>query len=154
AVEFYKLVLQQSPGDAEASKGLGAAQTALTLDQDQRKKQDDFQKHLAAGQAALKAGRYADAVAELAAAQVVLPKNAVAAALQRDAERLLAADKNRKDQRTDYEQAVDRAATALRNQRFDDAIASYKKALQLQPNDATATKGLADATAALRNAAL
>jgi tetratricopeptide (TPR) repeat protein len=153
AAEIYKLLLQRNPGDAAAAKGLIAAQNALAKDDAERKKQADFQKHLAAGQAALGGGRYADAVAEFAAAQLVLPMNVQAAGLQREAEKLLAFEKNRKDVKAEYDRLTDLGAASLRNQRFDDAIASYMKALQLVPNDPLATKGLADARLALQNVA-
>ncbi len=153
AAELYKLVLQKNPADLRAGKGLVASQNGLSKDEAERKKLDDFQKHLAAGQAALKAGRYGDAVGEFVAAQLVLPNDARAAALQRDAERGLALEKNRKDQKLTFERLVDQAGTSMRNQRFDDAVAGYLKALQLVPDDPTAAKGLADARLALGNAA-
>ena len=140
-MEIYKLVLQKNPADDRAAKGLVTAQNGLSQDQDRRKKLEDFAKHMAAGEAAFKAGRYADAIAESVAAQVILPKNIQAAGLQREAERKLAAENNRKDRDTAYDRLIDQAGAAMRLQRYDDAIASYKKALEIVPDDATADQG-------------
>jgi tetratricopeptide (TPR) repeat protein len=151
AAEIYKLVLQKTPGDGGASKGLVAAQEGLAKDDVERKKQDDFQRHMAAGQAALQAGRFADAVGEFAAAQLILPRNLQAAGLQREAERRLAAERNRQDQKTDFERLMDMAATAFRGQRYDEAVQSYQKALEIVPGDPAALKGLDSARQALGN---
>jgi tetratricopeptide (TPR) repeat protein len=48
---------------------------------------------------------------------------------------------------------VDLASTALRDQRFGDAVDAYKRALLILPDDAIAAKGLEDARLALKNAA-
>ena len=152
AAEIFKLVLQRNPGETAASQGLIAAQEGLAQDQQERKKQEDFQKHLAAGQAALKAKRYTDAIAEFVAAQVVLPKNAQALQLQKQAEKLLGAEANQKDQKAEFIRLVDMGAASLKNQRFEDAVDSYKRALILVPNDPTATRGLDDARKALKTA--
>jgi tetratricopeptide (TPR) repeat protein len=153
ALEIYKLVLRQNPGDASAARGVVAAQAGLDQDQAERKKLDDFRKHLAAGQAALRVGRYTDAIAEFIAARQLLPKSAQAAELQGEAERRLAADRNRKDQKVDFDRLVDLGSTALRDQRFADAADAYKRALFIFPDDAIAAKGLDEARLGLKNAA-
>ncbi len=152
AVEIYKLALQKSPGEARAAQGLIAAQDALSLDQAERKKQEQFAKHLATAEAAFRADRYADAVTEAVAALAILPGNVQATSLRRESERRLAGENKRKDQRDDYNRFMEMAGNSMRLQRYDDAIASYKKALEIIPNDTSATKGMADARLALQNA--
>lgn len=151
AAEIYKLALQKSPGDADAAKGLAAALEGIGSSQAEQKKQEDFQRNLAAAQAAFKAGRYGDALASAIAAQQILPKNAQAAAVQRDAQRKLDQEKDRKEQRADFDRFVDLGATALRNNDFKGAADAFNKALKILPDDAVAKKGLDDAAKGAKN---
>lgn len=150
ALDLFKLVLEKAPADADARKLLALAQEGLDNDQVEKKKLADFKKHLDAGKAALAAGRYADAIGEFVAAQLILPKNQEALFLQQQAENRLAALQKKED-RAEFDKLVEQGGAALRGAKFDEAAALFQKALTLFPKDKSALKGLDDAQKGLKN---
>lgn len=144
AVEFFKLALQKFPADADAARGLTAAQEALAGDLVQQKKQAEFDAYINTGRVALKAGRFADAIREFTAAQGVLPGSPLAISLQRQAEQEMTLLKGQDERKQEYVRAMDQAGAALKNQRLDEADQAFRKALKLIPNDPAAEKGLAE----------
>jgi len=151
AVRAFQQALQLLPADADAAQALSEAQTALAADEAQKQKLADYQNHMNAGQAAATAGRYADAVRHYLAALRVLPGDVAALQGQRLAERQLALLQDQDKQKAEYARLVDQAGTALRNQRFRDAIAGYTDALKLFKDDLAARRGLAEAQQGLKN---
>lgn len=145
ASEFFKLALQKVPADAEAAKGLTAAQQALANDLIQQKKQAEFDGYINAGRAHLKAGRYADAVREFVGAQGVLPGSPLAISLQRQAEEELTRLKGAEERQKEYTRLMEQGVTALRNQRFEDAETLFRQVLKIAPNEPQAEKALAEA---------
>jgi len=153
AVRAFKQAVQLLPDDEAAGRALSDAQTALAADETQKAKLADYQNHMTAGQAAAVAGRYADAVRDYVAALQILPGNAAALQGQRLAENQLALLQDQGKRKAEYARLVDLAGTALRNQRFKDAVDNYTSALKLLKDDPTAQRGLAEAQQGLNNQA-
>ncbi|MCI0640575.1 MAG: tetratricopeptide repeat protein [Gemmataceae bacterium] len=152
AVEIYKLALQKRPGDARGGQALSAAQEALAQNEMEQQKLADFQKHINAAQSALSARRFQDAAGEATAARLLLPGNEKALDLLRQAEKALNAQKDQQASKTEFNRLLDIAGDSLRNNRFEEAVQAYEKALDLFPDDAIANKGWKNAQSMLKNA--
>jgi predicted Zn finger-like uncharacterized protein len=152
AVDFFKLALQKAAGDSEASSGLIAAQDGLNREQLDQKKLAEYENLIATGKAALKAGRYADAIRDFIAAQRVVPNDTIAAQFQREAEKQLDGINNRAERQKELQRLLDLANAALRAKNYEEAEKTYQRVLDLFPNDTTAQKGLADTQKALKQA--
>lgn len=119
---------------------------------DAAKKQAEYQARMDAGQAAMVAQRYADALREFLAAQRVLPGDAAALKGQRDAEDRLDAIQDKDKRRAAFVGLMDRAKNALAARRFDEAVDAATAALRLSPTDADAKQLQRDAVQARRTA--
>jgi tetratricopeptide (TPR) repeat protein len=151
AVRAFQQAVQIMPADDGVAKALTEAQTALATDQAQKQKLTDYQTHMAAGQAALAAGRYAEALRDYLAALRLMPGDAAALQGQRLAEGRLAALEDQEKTKAEFARLTDQAGTALRNQRFAEAIDGYNAALKLFKDDPAAARGLAEAQQGLNN---
>jgi tetratricopeptide (TPR) repeat protein len=149
ALRAFDSACQVAPRDAEATKGRTEAQDALERDETEKKKLADYQLHMKAGQVAMMAQRYQDAIREYLAAQQVIPGDFAAVLAQRQAENLIAAVQNQDKRRAMYTDLMERARTALREKRYDQATDALATALQLFPGDADATKALREVKQAL-----
>ncbi len=111
---------------------------------------DNEQKYTAAmkaGQTALQAKNYDDAIAQAGKALVIKPRDDAATKLKSDATAgkvaaLAAADDERK-----YKAAMSAGTAAISGAKYDDAIAQAGIALGIKPRDDAATKLKSDATA-------
>jgi tetratricopeptide (TPR) repeat protein len=145
AVRALETALDERPGDAAAAKELADARAALAADREEKKKLDEYQAHMTAGRAALKAQRYADALGEFLAARRLLPGDPAATEGVNLAEVGLQALADQDRRRTEYARLMAQAADALRSQRYDEAIRAYTSAEKLIPRDADALRGLQEA---------
>ena len=140
AVIFFESALSLMPG-GEASQALTDARKELDKDKVEKDKLAAYQKFLAAGNAAMTAGRYGDAVREFIAAQGIVPGDAVAVKGQKDAEQKIADTK----QQDDFNKLVDNAKTSLRDKKYGEAVGGALAALRILPGDPGATQLLDDA---------
>src|SRR5262249_7838996 len=99
----------------------------------------EYQAHMDAGQAALLAQRFNDAVREFVAAQRVIPGDAAAIKGQRKAEDGLNDIQDREKRLAAFNAHLDPARTAPRERGFDEAMSAADLALRLFPTDQEAT---------------
>lgn len=151
AVRAYETALQFLPGDVAAIKSLSEAKDALAKDDSEQKKLAEYRDHMAAGQAAMVAQRYADAVREYVAAQRLMPDDNAALRARIQAEKRLADTQEEDKNRTAFNRLMDQAGAAQRNQRYRDAVRCYEDALKLFPGDRIAQQGLKDAKKGLKD---
>ena len=140
AVIFFESAQNLMPG-GDATQALTDARKELDKDKVEKDKLAAYQKYLAAGNAAMTAGRYGDAVREFISAQGVVPGDAVAVKGQKDAEQKLA---GLKDQDA-VNKLVEKGKDLLRDKKYREAGASAGAALHILPGDVAATKLLDDA---------
>jgi tetratricopeptide (TPR) repeat protein len=140
AIDAYTAALKLFRDDETAKRGLAEAQQGLNL------QAVEVARQLALGDAAMRSGRYVDAVRAYREAARLAPGNALAAQGLLNAQAAL--DSLRTNQGA-YWQLINRGAAAMAAQRYADAIQAYTSALQLVPNDPVALQGLRDARAAL-----
>ena len=151
ACTLFESAAKLKPGDEGATTALIEAKKELEKDAAAKRQLADYTKAMDAGNAALKAGRYADAIREFLAAQRIMPNDAAALKGEQEAKKQLAqqdADKKKQD----FNRQMDKANAALKDKKYDDAIDAVKAALQILPDDPGAKQLLADATKAQANA--
>jgi tetratricopeptide (TPR) repeat protein len=142
AVRAFEGARLLAPADAEITKALTDAQAALDADAAEKKKLDDYRKHMAAGKAALDAQQFADAVREYAAAQELFPGDPDSADGQKRAENSVAAIKDLEKRKEAHKDLLDRANAALKDRKYDEAVASLAAALKIFPDDKATEKAL------------
>jgi tetratricopeptide (TPR) repeat protein len=142
AADFFKLALEKSPTNDEAAQKLVEAQSRLQQAVADKKALEDFDNHILAGKAALKAGRPADALRDFTAANKILPKDPLPPELIKEAETQLVQVKNPDDRKKQYENLLDQASRFQKLKKLDEAEDSYRQALKLYPNDPVALRGL------------
>ncbi|MCI0684279.1 MAG: tetratricopeptide repeat protein [Gemmataceae bacterium] len=150
AVDLFKLAVDKNPSLAEATQGLIAARAALQRDQLDQKRIAEYEQLILAGKAAMKAGRYADAIRDFMSAQRVVPDDPIAQQFQREAEKQLDGLMNRAEKQKEFQRLLEQATTAMKAKSYEDAEKAYQRALRLFPNDATAQEGIEDAQKALK----
>jgi len=152
AVRAFEMARQLTPGDADVGKWLEDARKALAEDQDEKAKLAVYEKHLNIGRAALAAQRYADAIREFTAALQVLPGDADALQLRRQAENRVAQMQNVENNKEAFIKAMQLGQAAGKAGNFQEAVQAFETALQIFPNDKDAKKALAVAKQALAQA--
>ena len=150
AVDLFKLAVEKNPSLTPATQGLVEAQAALQRDQLDQKRIAEYEQFILAGKAALKAGRYADAIREFVSAQRAVPNDPIAQQFQREAEKQLDGLMNRAEKQKEFQRLLDQATAAMRAKSYEDAEKTYQRALRLFPTDATALQGIEDAQKALK----
>jgi len=144
AVRALERAYLMAPSDEAVVKALADAKELLATDQGEKKKLADYDAYIAAGQAALKAERGADALREFNAALRLLPGDSVALTGIREAEKLLSAVQDTDKRRSEYMALMAQGADALKNKRYNEALAAFTQAEKLYPKDADALQGLSD----------
>src|SRR5262249_16765862 len=156
-----------SPGNVEALTALSKAEQArdqklaqARQQAETAKQQADLRKLLDGGKANLDAKNYDAAIVALREAVRLDPKNAEAAKLLQDAQKGQAAitlnaqqEAERKRKLDEYQKAMERGRLALSTKQYDLAIAAFRDALKVLPDDKTAAGFIADAEKAKGDAA-
>lgn len=151
AVRAFEAALQLIPSDADATRELANARESLASDQSEKKKLADYEAFMTAGRAAMVAQRYTDAVREYTAALKVMPGDAAALQARRQAEKRTEEVEGLEKRRSDFQKLAAQGASALRAQRYHEAITAYEDALKLVPDDRDAQQGLRQAKQALND---
>lgn len=151
AVNAYTEALRLLPGDARATEQLAAARKLLASSTPTPPLpmppvgDTAFKKSLTAGQTALAAKQYDDAIKHLGEAVHLKQGDAQATALLKQAQTEKANQDAAGKRQQEYTRQLTQAQAAQTGKRYQEAITHYNEALKLVPGDATATRGLADA---------
>jgi tetratricopeptide (TPR) repeat protein len=143
------------PGDKDAAALLKDAEKGRQdlLDaeakrkQEDAKKKEDFNKFMAAGQAALTAKKYDDAIRDYTEALKLMPGDKDATKALDDAKKAQEAEKKKK-QAADYNSAIQAGKTAFAMKKYDEAIKAFTDAGQIMPGDKDAATLLKEAQTA------
>jgi tetratricopeptide (TPR) repeat protein len=153
AIKAAREALALKPRDVAATKILNDAQRALdaadTATMEAQKKKEAYDKAMTAGRAALAKKDFDDAIKAFNDALRADPRDPAATALlkqAREGQSAMAADAKRKEL---YDGWLDRAEKMMAARRFGLAEEAYENALKAQPGDPKATRGLAEARAAM-----
>jgi tetratricopeptide (TPR) repeat protein len=134
AIRAFEMALQLTPGDALATRELTEVREILNADSEEKKKLAAYLERLNAGQAALKAQRYPDAIQNFQGALQLIPADPAATAALRD---------------TNYAQNMAQGRQAVRDKKYADAVKAFEAALVVVPGDNAAQTELRQAQAAL-----
>jgi len=143
AVNAFELALKVVPNDEAATRGLLRARAGVNDDAAQKKLLADYEEHMEAGRVAMNAGRYADAVKEFLAAQRAKPNDPAAVQAQQVAEKRLGDVQNKERKAAEYDRLMARAAAAMKEKQYDEAIKAYEAAAKLFPASASRSRGCA-----------
>ncbi|MFQ3591855.1 MAG: tetratricopeptide repeat protein [Gemmataceae bacterium] len=135
AAELFRRALIQDASNAEARSLLAQAEKQMPplVDPAAKKRKEDFDLAMSAGQAALKKGNYTGAINAFREALRLLPDDASATKALADAQRA--------EKTAWYNNAMQRGAEALKAKRFKEAFEAYDEALKSRPGDAKAIEG-------------
>jgi tetratricopeptide (TPR) repeat protein len=159
AIKAFTEAGQLQPGDRDAAALLKDAQNAKAAGDaeakrkaDEAKKQDEFARLMAAGQAAAGAKKYDDAIKAYTDALKLMPGDREATKGLNDAKQAADAakappkpDPSKTDPKAEYAKQMQAGAAADKAGKYADAMAAYREALKQVPNDAKATQALKNA---------
>jgi tetratricopeptide (TPR) repeat protein len=147
AIDSFKGALKIRTGDKTASDKLAIAEQLLTKFNADKAKQDaEFARLLAAGDESVKNQKYPDAISNFKGALAIRTGDKVASDKLANAEQLLAklnADKAKQD--AEFARLLAAGDESVKNQKYPDAIDSFKGALVIRTGDKVATEKLTNA---------
>jgi tetratricopeptide (TPR) repeat protein len=159
AIKTFQKALDLMPDDKTASDLLASAQKAKTDDATATtaaQTQSQVQTLLKQGQTALAAGDIAGASKAFEAASKLSPQQADVLRFQQDLKKaqteaaLVVKKKEEEAKRiADFSRLMNQGAVAKTNKRYTEAVAAYRDALKIMPDDPKATAAMADAQKAL-----
>jgi len=153
AVDNYKAALSIKQGDKIASDKLTNAQRLLDGENAEKAKREaEFDRLLAAGNANISSQKYAEAIDVLKMALKIKPENSVATARLAYAEQLFAKSNADKAQlETRFLSLLAAGDQNVTGQKYEEAIGNFNGALNLKPGNPEATMKLANAEKLLEN---
>jgi tetratricopeptide (TPR) repeat protein len=140
AIKAFDAAMRLFPNERDAQQG---AKDARRLKEEAKV---EFSRYMTLGDVALSAQRIEEAIRNYTEATRLLPGDELAERSLRNAQRLL---NDLAAAQVAYGRFMDQGFQAMRNQNYLDAVRNFTEALRLVPNDLDATRGLADAQAAL-----
>jgi len=145
AIQYYKGALKVKPNDPFAVSKLADAEKQLALAGDKAKKDAEFTRLIAAGDANVSQTKYADAISNFKEALTIRPGDSIALARIADAEKqlALAGDKAKKD--AEFTRLIAAGDANVSQTKYADAISNFKEALIIRPGDSIALARIADA---------
>jgi tetratricopeptide (TPR) repeat protein len=141
----YKGALTLKPSDPTATAKLASAEQLLArVNANRAKLEAEFARLLASGDENINAEKYAEAVTDFKGALNLKPSDSEATAKLASAEQLLAkANANKAKLEAEFSRMLASGDENVNIQKYNEAISDYKGALNLKPNDPTATTKLA-----------
>jgi len=138
AIQFYKSALKVIPNDPVAVTKLTEAEKQLSLAGDKTKKDAEFNRLIAAGDANVNQSKYSEAIVNFKDALNVRSGDSIALARIADTEKqlALAGDKAKKD--AEYNRLIALGDANVNQSRYAEAIISFKEALNIRPDDSNA----------------
>jgi len=145
AILSFKQALDIRPGDSIALARIADAERQLALAGDKAKKDVEFNRLIAAGDANVGQSKYAEAILSFKQALDIRPGDSIALARIADAERqlALAGDKAKKD--VEFNRLIAAGDANVGQSKYTEAILNFKSALDVKPNDSVALARIANA---------
>jgi len=145
AIANFKSALVVKPNDSVAIARIADAEKQLALNIDKAKKDAEFNRLIASGDANVSQSKFVEAIANFKSALFVKPNDSIALARIVEAEKQLAlnVDKAKKD--AEFNRLIASGDANVSQSKFVEAIANFKSALEVKPNDSVAIARIADA---------
>ncbi len=147
AIGNFKSALAIKAGEKDASAKLANAEQLLAkVNADKAKLEEEFERFLAAGDREVSNQKYPEGILNFKDALKLKPGNVVALGKLSEAEQLLARmNAEKAKQETEYMHLMAAGEGNVFKQKYPDAIANFKRALEIKVGDPTATSKLANA---------
>ena len=145
AIINFKSALDIKPNDTIALVRIAEAEKQLALAGDKVKKDAEFNRLIAAGDANVSSFKYPEAIINFKSALDIKPNDSIALARIAEAEKqlALAGDKAKKD--AEFNRLIVAGDANVSQSKYSDAIINFKSALDIKPNDSVALARLAEA---------
>ena len=145
AIVNFKSALDIKPADSVALARLAEAEKQLALAGDKAKKDAEFNRLIAAGDVNIGQSKYAEAIINFKSALDIKPADSIALARLAEAEKQLAmaGDKAKKD--AEFNRLIAAGDESVKAIKYNEAITSFKTALNIRPADSVALARIANA---------
>ena len=145
AIQYYKGALKVKANDSVAIAKIADAEKQLALVGEKSKKDAEFNRLIAAGDANVNQSKYADAINSFKQALVIRTGDSIALARIADTEKqlALAGDKAKKD--AEFSRLIASGDANVGQSKYTEAIINFKLALDIKPNDSVALARIAEA---------
>lgn len=145
AITSFKSALTIKPGDSVALARIADAERLLAMAGEKAKKDAEFDRLIATGDANVTQTKYAEAITSFKSALTIKPGDSVALARITDAEKLLAmaGEKTKKD--AEFDRLIAAGDANMTQTKYAEAITSFKSALTIKPGDSLALARISDA---------
>jgi len=145
AIQYYKGALKVKANDSVAIAKIADAEKQLALVGEKSKKDAEFNRLIAAGDANVNQSKYADAINSFKQALVIRTGDSIALARIADTEKqlALAGDKAKKD--AEFSRLIAFGDANVGQSKYTEAIINFKSALDIKPNDSIALARIAEA---------
>ena len=144
-INNFKSALVIRPKDAVAETKLAEAEKLLAQSIDKAKKDAEFNRLLAEGDANVKQLKFAEGINNFKSALVIRPKDAAAETKLAEAEKLLAQSIDKAKQDAGFNRLLAEGDANVKQLKFTEGIDNFKAALVIRPKDAAAETKLAEA---------
>ena len=133
-ISSYRAALVIRPGDAPTLAKISGAEKLLAQALDKAKKDEEFTRLVAEGDANVKEAKYTEGISSYRAALVIRPGDAPTLAKISGAEKQLALLRERGVSKL-YLEAINRGASFFASQQYADAIIAYREAQKIKPQE-------------------
>ena len=145
AILSFKQALDIRPGDSIALARIADAERQLALAGDKAKKDVEFNRLIAAGDANVGQSKYTEAILNFKSALDVKPNDSVALARIANAEKQIALAGDKAKQEAEFNRQIAAGDANVGQSKYAEAIVNFKSALGIKPNDSIALARLAEA---------
>ena len=141
----YKLALGIKPGDAGVLAKIAEAEKLLAQSMEKEKKEAEFNRLVAEGDANVKQTKYAEGISSYKLALGIKPGDAGVLAKIAEAEKLLAQSMEKEKKEAEFNRLVAEGDANVKQTKYTEGISSYKSALGIKPGDAGVLAKIAEA---------
>jgi len=145
AILNFKSALDVKPNDSVALARIANAEKQLALAGDKAKKDVEFNRLIAAGDANVGQSKYTEAILNFKSALDVKPNDSVALARIANAEKQIALAGDKAKQEAEFNRQIAAGDANVGQSKYAEAIVNFKSALGIKPNDSIALARLAEA---------
>ena len=144
-ISSYKSALSIKPGDAGVLAKIAEAENLLAQSMEKAKKDAEFNRLVAEGDANVKQTKYSEGIASYKSALSIKPGDAGVLAKIAEAEKLLAQSMEKAKKDAEFNRLVAEGDEQVKQTKYSEGIASYKSALSIKPGDAGVLAKIAEA---------
>ncbi|MEI7526770.1 MAG: hypothetical protein WCJ95_20645, partial [Mariniphaga sp.] len=148
----FKSALSIRPGDAPTLARIADAEKLMNLALEKAKKDAEYNRLIAEGDANVKQTKYQAGITNFKAALGIRPNDSVALARIADAEKLMAQAAEKAKQDAEFARLIAEGDVNVKQAKYAEGIANFKAALLIRPGDSSTLTRISDAEKLLAKA--